>query len=549
METKQNTRIWTKPILVAYKNDGYKQSHKPQYPKGTTMVYSNYTPRGAYNKSIERAVVFGLQFFVKTYLIEDWDRFFAMPKNEAINQFRHRIHNYCGKIDDSHIADLHDLSYLPLEVKGLPEGSLCPFKVPFITVKSTKDEFFWVTNFIETPLSTQNWMSVNSATTAFEYLKIITKYADETVGNRDFVQWQGHDFSMRGMSSLESAYRSGMAHLTCFTGTDTIPAIDYVEMYYCGDASKQLIGGSIPATEHAVMSAGGKENEIETLRRLITEVYPIGPVSVVSDTWDLWKLVTEYLTILKPEILARDGKLVIRPDSGDPVKIICGDAYIVDSLKDKNIRTADSLGFDKVRLDDTIIYKVLWSNDKEDYKLERQSDDLTPANLGVIECLWNIFGGTITEKGYKLLDSHIGAIYGDSISLERCYKILEILKRKGFCSYNIVFGLGSYSYQYVSRDSLGQAMKATGAIVDGEFRELFKDPITDDGTKRSARGFLRVDHDGEKYVLRDQVTEEESNGGCLEVRFKDGEMFGEVTFEEVRSRIKKNLDKIMAAKI
>jgi len=316
---------------------------------------------------------------------------------------------------------------------------------------------------------------------------------------------------MRGMSSVESAILSGMGHLTSFTGTDTIPAIYQLEKSYNADG---LIGASVPATEHSVMCMGTKESEIETFKRLL-KLYPTGILSVVSDTWDLWKVCTEYLPQLKEEVLARDGKLVIRPDSGDPVDIICGDV------------TQGSY-FNKQ----------------------------TPQNKGVIELLWNIFGGTINEQGYKVLDSHIGAIYGDSITLERAEAICERLKAKGFASTNIIFGIGSYTYQYNTRDTFGFAMKATyGEITTEELnhhdlnnpnftkkiteaREIFKDPITDSGEKKSKKGLLQVIDDALGNVFcKDQQTWEEESKGLLKTVFKDGVLVKEVSLEQIREKL------------
>ena len=222
------------------------------------------------------------------------------------------------------MSALHDLGYLPMKIKALPEGSFVPIRVPMFTMYNTKPEFFWLTNYFETLVSTTVWMPCNSATIAFQYRKILDKYANETSSIPEFVDWQGHDFSMRGMAGLEAALISASGHLLSFTGTDTIPAIDFLEQYYQADASKELVGGSVAATEHSVMCMGTNMGEQETFNRLITEIYPKGIVSIVSDTWDLWKVLTEYLPALKDEVMARDGKVVIRPDSGDPVDIICG---------------------------------------------------------------------------------------------------------------------------------------------------------------------------------------------------------------------------------
>ncbi len=391
--------------------------------------------------------------------------------------------NYIGGINSDHIAALHDLQYLPLHIKALPEGSFVPYGVPVLTIRNTKPEFFWLTNMIETLMSNVLWMGSTSATTAFRFQQVFKTYAKLTVGDDlSFVPWQGHDFSFRGLPGPEAAMISGAAHLLSFTGTDTIPAIDFLERYYQADSDKELIGGSVPATEHSVMCMGGLEDEIGTFDRLITDVYPTGIVSVVSDTWDFWKVLTEYMPKLKDKIMERDGKLVIRPDSGDPVDIVVGDF------------TAP--------------------HNSPEYK-------------GAIEVLWDVFGGTITEKGFKLLDPHVGLIYGDGINLQRQNAMLSHLYHKGFSSYNVVLGIGSYSYQCVTRDTHGFAMKATaGTTKSGGLIEIFKDPKTDQGAgsagKKSARGLLRVDRIDGKYTLTDQVSLAEEAGGELKTVFYEG---------------------------
>lgn len=392
-----------------------------------------------------------------------------------------------------HIESLHDLGYLPIEIKALPEGALVPLGVPVLTIKNTVPEFFWVTNYIESILSCVLWKPCTSATIAREYRDVFNDYADATVGNRDFCQWQGHDFSFRGMSALEDACLSSAGHLISFTGSDTVPAIDFIEGYYCGDSDHELIAGSVPATEHSVMCMGMQDGELATFKRLICEVYPKGIVSIVSDTWDFWKVITEYLPVLKSDVMARDGKVVIRPDSGDPFKIICGDS------------------------DATVG---------------------SPEFKGAIECLWEVFGGTVTEKGFKLLDSHIGLIYGDSITLERQKNILERLKKKGFASFNVVLGIGSYTYQYTTRDVFGFAMKATYGEVGENCFEIFKNPKTDSGSgvnKKSAKGLLRVDYENQNYVLKQSVSKKEEEGGQLKTVFKNGKIENELSFSQIRS--------------
>jgi nicotinamide phosphoribosyltransferase len=365
-------------------------------------------------------------------------------------------------------------------------------KVPMFTMYNTKPEFFWLTNYFETLVSAVVWMPCTSATIAKEYRKVLDKFATETSSIPEFVDWQGHDFSMRGMAGIEAAVISASGHLLSFTGTDTIPAIELLEKYYNANSDKELIGGSVAATEHSVMCMGTLEDEIGTFKRLICEVYPNGIVSIVSDTWDLWKVLTEYMPQLKKEVLARNGKVVIRPDSGDPIKIICG-------------------------------------NPEGKTEAERK---------GVIELLWDTFGGQTNSKGYKELDPHIGAIYGDSITVERATKICEGLKAKGFASTNVVLGIGSYTYQYNTRDTFGFAMKATYGEVNGVGREIFKNPITDDGTKKSAKGLMKIELEANTFVLKDQASWSEEKTGELKEVFRDGEILIDQSLSEIRKRCK-----------
>ena len=361
-----------------------------------------------------------------------------------------------------------------------------------LTLYNTKPEFFWLTNYFETLLSTVLWMPCNSATIAKQYRIVLDQYAKETSSMPEFVDWQGHDFSMRGMAGLEAAVLSASGHLLSFTGTDTIPSIDFLETYYNTNSDEELIGGSVAATEHSVMCMGTNSGEQETFKRLITEVYPKGIVSIVSDTWDLWKVLTEYLPNLKEEVLSREGKVVIRPDSGDPADIICGNP--------------------------------------QGETIEEQK--------GVIQLLWETFGGRVNEKGYKELDPHIGAIYGDSITIERAKDICERLKQNGFASTNIVLGIGSFTYQYNTRDTFGFAMKATYGEVNGEGREIYKDPITDDGTKKSAKGLLQIVKEEGVYRLIDQVSWEEEQQGELREVYRDGQLLIDDTLVEIRKKVR-----------
>jgi len=481
-------------------SDGYKVDHRSQYPKKTTLVYSNWTPRKSRLEGVEQVVFFGLQYFIKKYLIEDFNtNFFNRPKAEVVAQYKRRVTTYLGPdaITYEHVEALHDLGYLPIEIKAVEEGTVVDMRIPMLTMKNTLPEFFWLTNFLESLMSCILWMPCTSATIAFQYRKLLDRNAMETASDLSFVDWQGHDFSFRGLAGMEAAMMSGAAHLLSFTGTDTIPAIDFLEQYYNCNSDKELVGGSVPATEHSVMSMGTVLNEIDTFRRLINEIYPSGIVSIVSDTWDYYKVLTEYIPQLKEDILKRDGKVVIRPDSGDPVHVICGDP-----------------------------------------NAEKES----PEYKGSIECLWEVFGGKVNDKGFKELDPHIGLIYGDSITIDRCNRICNGLKAKGFATTNIVFGIGSFTYQYNTRDTFGFAMKATYGEVDGVGRAIFKDPKTDNGTKKSAKGLLRLDYnlDG-KLVLSENVSWEEEAGGLFKTIYKDGKLLKEMTLGEIRANLKKEM--------
>jgi nicotinamide phosphoribosyltransferase len=242
------------------------------------------------------------------------------------------------------------------------------------------------------------------------------------------------------------------------------------------------------------MCAGGKDSEVETFRRLIKQ-YPTGIISIVSDTWDFWNVITNTATELKEDILARGvdqfgtGKVVFRPDSGDPVLIICGDIYAREG---------------------------------------------SPVYKGAVECLWDIFGGTINEQGYKTLNQKVGLIYGDSITPQRAEAILSGLAEKGFASDNIVFGIGSYTFQYNTRDTFGFAMKATYVEIDGVGQAIFKDPKTDNGIKKSARGLLAV---GSDFELYNDVSPEMERDGELRTIFKDGNIVASDSFAKIRGRL------------
>ncbi len=488
--------------------DAYKLSHRTLYPAGTTKVYSTWTARESRLKGISAVVALGFQGFIKEHLIESFNtNFFKRNQDEVVAEFARIFRCTLGTEPDvSHIRELHNLGYLPLEIKALPEGTLVPVRVPMLTIVNTDPRFFWLTNYIETLASCSMWQPTTSATIAHEYRRILDKYAAETGGSKDFVPFQAHDFSMRGMSSLSSALTSGLGHLTSFVGTDTFPSILYAEKYYNANVEKELVGCSVPATEHSIQCAYA--NDFNYYKDIITNKHPTGIVSLVADGYDFWDVVGRVLPSLKTEIMARSGKVVVRPDSGDPVSILCG----IDPLDLEALRRYDP-----------------------------KQNVSEVARKGLIQCLWETFGGTTNALGFKELDSHIGAIYGDSITLERCETILAKLKAKGFASTNVVFGVGSYTYNYVTRDTFGFALKSTLCEINGEEKQIFKNPKTDSGVKKSQKGAVVVEYSpmGELTYTDGHFLKEAQNieHNLLRTIYKDGALLVDDSLSEIRKRL------------
>lgn len=493
------------PVAPLFKTDAYKLGHIRQYELAgnTTQVYSNFTNRKSRIPGINHVVHFGLQAFLQKFAIDEFKPFFAADEDKVAALYEERVNRVLGPntIGSDHIRALHRKGYLPLEFKAVPEGTPVPIGVPSFTIENTEPEFFWLTNYIEAVLSAEVWQASTSATIAHRFRAILETGAQRTGGPIAAVDWQGHDFSYRGMSSSETAAMSGAGHLLSFFGTDSLVSLEWIDDYYGGEYN----AGSVPATEHSVMCTGiATLGEREMFNRLL-DLYPTGILSVVSDTFDLWKVLTDYLPSLKEKVMARDGKIVIRPDSGDPVDILTG-----------------QLGFTE-------------GHRRKDIKATIAARGNRPEDKGVVELLWDEFGGTVNEKGFKELNSHVGVIYGDSITAERAQAIIDRLAAKGFASTNVVFGIGSFTYQYNTRDTFSSAIKATEAIVNGEEYNLFKNPVTDDGTKKSATGRLAVLRDAKgKLYLQQKATPEQEAASELKTVWKNGEFVRKQTFAEVR---------------
>ena len=520
--------------LIPLLTDAYKLFHRRMYPNNTVLVYSNSTARSSKHyqgKNKDYSIVVN-QPLVKM-LKDEWDDFFQTNWKILEPFIAQQLDSFTGSnYDIQHLKDLHELGYLPIIIKSLPDGTKCPIGVPDMTFYNTKPEFFWLTNYLETWLSNNGWLTSNSATLSNEYREIFEKWAIKTTGNADMVPIQGHNFAMRGMGGTDASILSSLGHLLNFVGEDTVPGYLAAQYYYDtpinnwvgfskrGDWMNNIVATSVPATEHSVQCAhysGG--DELEYLDHIL-ETFPEGIVSIVCDGFDFWNFITNVLPQRKDKIMARDGKVVVRPDSGDPADIICGDLNDLEySLYDK--------------------------------------EKCTPENLGAIQCLWDIFGGTINDLGYKELDSHIGLIYCDSINLDRAEDICSRLEQRGFASTNWVAGIGSYTYQFNTRDSLGRAFKAT--YVEFEDRSsgakiwpanitgkaIYKDPKTGDGTKKSAKGLISVirvadEPNGWTIKLQDEVSWEEEGEGLLREIFIDSELYNQENLFTVRNRIKNN---------
>lgn len=468
-----------KNVLLA--TDVYKLGHMCFYPEGTTKIYSYLCARSSrkYNASL----FFGLQYYLKEYL--------SKPVTHAdVTEFLTYRKSILGSNPPEVIQKvraLADLGYWPISIKAVPEGTVIHTRNVLATITNTHPDFAWVVGFLES-LILKVWNTTTVATSSYEFHQLFTKFAKDTSDIPDLVPFQVHDFGYRGCSSEETAALSGAAHLVTFLGTDTVPAVKFAKEYY--DA-KEPIGLSVPATEHSVMCAFGRENEIDAFRRMLQQ-NPTGIVSIVSDTYDLWNVLTNIAEELKEEILARDGKVVFRPDSGDQKLILCGDPMAPKG---------------------------------------------SPAWKGVFRLLDEKFGSTVNSKGYKQLNPKIGVIYGDGMFFTRTSDILDTMKQMGYASTNLVIGVGGILLQNHTRDDLGFAVKATFAEVNGEKRELFKDPITDPG-KRSHKGFMKLVQEDGKFVTIDQVSEADEKTGLLEEVFRDGKLTKVVTFDEIRARAK-----------
>ncbi|CAM0055155.1 nicotinamide phosphoribosyl transferase [Vibrio phage K406] len=540
--------------------DFYKWAHPHLMLNGITEMYGNFTSRHGKLSNIKgnKEVTFvGLQYFIKDVLIREWNEtFFSQPKEDVIAEVKLIARSALGVIDydTSHLEELHDLGYMPVSIKALPEGVSVPYGVAPVTFVNTVEGFGWLEGFLETSFSCENFPIQTSATTARAYLKRTIEAFDTAGLPHDLVPFMCHDFSFRGMFGRHAAAMSGFGHLTAFAGTDTIPSILFAKKYYGADLNSELVGASVNATEHSITtsaiaafmeedsSLSKLEAEVKYVEYLMEQV-PTGILSHVSDSFDFWAFVSEGLPMLKDEILGREGKLVIRPDSGDPVKVLTG-YKVVDIVTKLNKDNADVIanhygkeGYEAVREIDGKI-QLIHPDDKFGYIFGFNYISEYEAK-GLIECLGDLFGTTESPTGLKLLHDNIGAIYGDSITLERQDQIISRLEAKGYAGLTVL-GVGSFSYQYITRDTHGSAVKSTFAVRDGVAFDVCKDPVTDK-KKKSAKGLLRIELEDGKYVQYDQQTREQEQKGELREVFRDGKLLIETTLEEIRENVRNSL--------
>ena len=578
------------------KTDFYKVTHMQQYNTGITHFTSYLTPRGSRFKNIDKMVVFGIANFVNEILYKDFnENFFGKHwldiYEDLIEVLHDGLHYSLPTIKETElkIKKLYNLGYLPIELNGLPEGTLCPMGVPAIEIRSTHPDFAWVAQSIESILSCEFWHPAISATMALEYKKIAKVAYDKTVDDDISHMTAMCDFSMRGQESYTSSVASGAAFLTSFYNCSTIESRRYIRENY-NDAKPERVNG-LTSTEHSVMCSDYAicGDERETFKRLLTEVYPNTSFAAVSDSYDFWNVVTNILPSLREEIEAHNGFIGIRHDSDEPVhalcgiksinlnKILCGEPEVnnfedFESLVYEIVN--DDLHFDEVEevyfeykfkditykgVFDIIPYVESYDHKGREwiaYETTFLREERTPEDKGMVESLYELFGGYTNSKGYKVMNPKLKAVYGDSITIPRAKEIYKRLEEKGFAANNVSLGVGSFSMECLeedgvlkpfTRDSFSIAVKATYCIYNdnGEEKEIFiyKDPKGCSG-KKSLKGLCRVVENYEEIKVVQELNQQQYDAlepASLFVNyFKDGTV-NKYSFKDVRGRMEDNI--------
>jgi nicotinamide phosphoribosyltransferase len=475
MKSNQNLLLMT---------DVYKLGHMRLYKPGTTKVYSYLCARS--DRKEKDALFFGLQPYLK--LLE---KGVSQEDAEEFMSYYTEILGTTPPADISQkITALVKLGYIPLEIKAVAEGTFLANKNVLATVTNTHPDFAWIVGYFES-LLLKVWNTTSVATLSHKFKRLVVEKTKETSDSDFLIPFLVHDFGYRGVSSEQTAELSGAAHLVNFCGSDTIPAIKFMKENYAGTG---LIGASVPASEHSIHCSFGPtaQDELDYVNNMM-DMNPTGIVSVVSDAYDYWRMLTVTLPQVKNKILARQGKYVVRPDSGDPMKILCGNP---------------------------------------------DAEVGSPEFKGTFVLMDELFGSTINSKGYKELNPNVGVIYGDGMYYDRYKAILEKMQSMGFANTNLVIGIGGLLLQQHNRDDLGFAFKATYAEINGDATELYKDPITDPG-KKSHKGLMSLDKDSNgAYHTTDQVTWKDEKGGELKTVFLNGKVVKEYSLEEIRNNAK-----------
>lgn len=470
----------TNPMLLI---DFYKAVHAEMLPKGITKSVSYYTPRMSRVKRWDKVVMFGLQGFIKTYLIDYFNEyFFKRPFADVMFEYKRVMDASLGEdtYNIGKIINLHKLGYLPIEIVALPEGTLVPIHCPMFGITNTHPDFAWLPQSLESLISAETWHPQLAATVGYTYRQIVNHYYDKTCDDNVSRARALGAFDFRGEECLESAVKAGAGWCLSFLNTATVPVIPYLEQNYNCDCTKEPVAFGSPSTEHSVMCSNYAVDgdEITLLRRLLTEIYPNTSFSAVLDSYDYWNIIDNVLPQLKKEIMEHNGCMLMRGDSGDCVEVVTKTVFR----------------------------------------------------------LWEHFGGTINSKGYKVLDPHVKAIYGDSITVQRCEEIYKILMENGFACSNVALGVGSFSFQCIeedgelkpfTRDTFSSCIKATYCEIDGKPTPIFKNP-KDGGFKKSQKGCCSVFKQGfDPMSFVDGLTWEEACAdpmNMLETVFKDGKL-------------------------
>ena len=481
------------PMLLI---DYYKSVHAEMLPKGITKSVSYFTPRMSRIKRWNGVVMFGLQAFIKKFLIEYFnENFFNRPFDDVISEYKRILDNTLGKVYDiSKIEKLHRLGYLPIEIMALPEGTVVPVHVPMFGITNTHPDFAWLPQALESLISAEMWHPMISATVGLTYREIVNKYYDLTCDDNIAKARALGAFDFRGEECLDSATIAGAGWCLSFLNTATVPTVPFLEKYYNCDCSKEPVAYGAISTEHAVMCSNYAidGNEETLIKRLLTELYPHSNVSMVLDSYDYWNIVDNVLPKLKDVILNHDGMLLVRGDSGDCVEVVT-----------------------------KTVFK-----------------------------LWDIFGGTVNKKGYKVLNPKVKALYGDSITVQRCEKIYQILTDAGFACSNVSLGVGSFSFQCIeeddtlqpfTRDTFGMAIKATYCEINGKPYPIFKNP-KEGGFKKSQKGCCKVFEENGVLSYDDGHNWADANtpDNLLRPVFKDGQMIVDEDLKTIRNRLHKN---------